>query len=191
MKCCQERSAQLMEYSEGSLPAEQEAELEMHLSDCSCCRDELGSLRRLEAQLRAFPLVGEPIGFRSSVMSRITATQAASIPVAYRRVDPALVAGLGVLLLGIAALLAGAGDASTWEFIFDGGYWLDLTGQVAAAGWGVVGGAVGFAFSGLAQTVYADLAESAPVLAAAVLLAIFAIGPSELMSAVRLQSTDR
>ncbi len=190
MKCCQERSAQLMEYAAGNLSDPQAAELERHLSGCSCCREELQSWRLLEGQLRAFPLVDEPAGFKSAVMSRIAAeTLVARTPVAYMPVDPVLVGALGALLLGIAALLAGVGTGTT-ELSFDGGYWVDLAGQLGSSVWNLTVSAVGLALSGLAQAAFSDLMGALPVLTAAVLLAIFAIGPSELASALRLQSRE-
>ena len=189
MNCCQERSAQLMEYAEGSLPSAQAAELESHLSSCSCCRKELESWRRLEARLRAFPLVSEPAGLKSAVMNRIAETRTAAVPMASMPVDPMLAGALGALLLGMAALLAGVG-AGAWELSFDTGYWMDLASQVATSVWALAVNAGGLVLSGLTQTIYSDLMGAAPALAAALLLALFAIGPSELMSAVNLQSRE-
>lgn len=123
-------------------------------------------------------------------MGRIaTETQVARTPVAYMPVDPVLVGALGALLLGIAALLAGV-DAGATGLSFDAGYWLDLAGQLAASMWTLAVSSGAFALSSLARAVYSDLIGAAPVLTAALLLALFAIGPSELISALRLQSRE-
>lgn len=190
MKCCQERSAQIMEYAEGSLPSAQTADLERHLSSCVCCRQELASWRGLEERLRAFPLVAEPANFKLAVMSRIAETRSAPVPVAYRPVDPVMVGALGAVLLGVAALLAGAGGAGTWELSFSADYWLDLAHQLLASMGNVALEGMRLILNGVAESLYRDVAAAAPVLLTALLLALFALGPRELASALNLQSRE-
>ena len=108
---------------------------------------------------------------------------------AYMPVDPVLVGALGALLLGIATLLA-AVDAGTTELSFDAGYWLDLAGQLARSAWTLAVTAGGVALGSLAQAVYSDLMGAAPALAAAMLLALLVIGPSELVSTLSPQSRE-
>ncbi len=186
MECSQERSAQLMEYAEGSLPAAEAAELEMHLSGCSSCREELESWRQLEAHLRAFPLVAEPANFRAAVMGRMAEPRPA-IPVAYRPVDPVAALALGAVVLGLGVLFAGIGD---WEWQFDPSYWLDLATGLSAAGLDLARTLAVSLLTQFAETAYSSLTDSAPILMAALLLALFALGPAEIMSAVRLRSRE-
>jgi anti-sigma factor RsiW len=162
--------------------------MERHLSGCGSCREELEGWRRLESRLRAFPLVVEPASLKLAVMSRVAETRPAPVPVAYRPIDPVTVGALGVTLLGVAALLSGVG--SSWDLTFDAGYWLDLAGDLGASGWTLAGNAAGISLGSFAQAAYTNLLEAVPVLGAAVLLALFALGPSELMSAVRIQSHE-
>ena len=186
MECSLERSAQLMEYAEGSLPPAEVVELEMHLSSCASCRRELESWRRLEGQLRDFPLVAEPRGFTAAVMSRVAQPSPAA-SAGYRPADPVAALALGALLLGIGALLSGV---SGWEWQFDLSYLVEIAWQFAGTASAVVIGIAGQLLAGIARAVYAGLTDAAPVLMAALLLALFALGPSEIMSAVTARSRE-
>ena len=186
MECSQERSVQLMEYAEGSLPRTETAELEIHLSSCASCRQELESWRRLEARLRALPLVAEPRGFTAAVMSRVAQPRPA-VPIVYRPVDPMAALALGAVLLGFGTLLSGFSD---WEWQLDLSYLADLAQQLAGAALEIAIGVMGQLLAGLAQAVYAGLTDSAPVLMAALLLALFVLGPKEILSAVTARSRE-
>ena len=180
MQCSQERSAKLMEYVEGSLPTAEAAELEMHLSGCASCREELESWRRLEAQLQDFPLVAEPANFTAAVMARVVVPRRAR-PVAYRPVDPMSALALGAVLIGLGTLLSGFAD---WQWQFDSSYWLDLALQLANPALDAATNAATQLLASFASAAYSSLTDSAPILMAALLLALFALGPSEIMSAV-------
>lgn len=178
MKCSEERSVQLMEYAGGMLPPAEVAVLEAHLSECSYCREELVGWRRLEAQLQALPLVAEPAGFKATVMSQVAQPQRA--PLVYRAVAPAAALSLGAALVGIGTILSLLSDARSLEWQFNAAYLAGLASDLLGTGLGAAGAAAGIVLTRLAAVVYSAVADSGPVLLAALLLAIFAIGPSEI-----------
>ncbi len=184
MKCSQDRSVQLMEYAEGTLPQENMADLEGHLSGCSFCREELEGWLRLEARLWAFPLAAEPAGFKAAVMGRVAESRRAQ-PVAYRPVEPAAALAFGAVLLAVGALLSGLADAGSWEWQFNAAYLVLLAHGVLQAGLDAVSAAGGLVLTSFLAAAYSNLVEAAPVLLTALLLAVFAIGPSEIAATLR------
>ena len=114
----------------------------------------------------------------------------AALPAAHTPMQAVLAGSIGTLLLGIAMLLAWV-DVSTLDLSFDAGYWLELGRSLGSATWTLAINAGGLALATMIQTVYGDLMGAAPALTAAVLLALFAIGPSELASTLRPQMGDR
>lgn len=186
MKCSQKRSVQLMEFAEGALSPEKAAELEEHLSECSCCQQELEEWHRLEARLRAFPLAAEPAGFKAAVMSRVTQPRRVQ-PVAYRAVDPAAALAFAAVLLGVGVFLSGLADAGSWELQFNAAYLAGLAQGILQAGIDAVSASASLMVASFVESAYSNLVESAPVLLTALLLAVFAIGPSEIAATLRPQ----
>lgn len=107
------------------------------------------------------------------------------------RGDAAFLGALGLVIFGLwialAPLLGGDGGG-TWEWRLDTSLWLELL-------LGAVGPWVAVALGHLAewaeqyaQMLYWNLLDSLPMLAAATLLAIFALGPAELARAFSFQA---
>ena len=124
------------------------------------------------------------------VMSRIAGMRTAALPAAHTPMQAALAGSMGTLLLGIAMLFAWV-DVSALDLSFDAAYWLELGRSLGFAAWTFALNASGLALASMIQGVYSDLMGAAPALAAALLLALFAIGPSEFASALRPQMGDR
>lgn len=96
---CRDVELLLQEYLDGYLLSSQREALEEHIRSCSSCRDLLGSLRRLDAQVEEIPEVAVPGGLGDSFVR--------SLPV-YREhpwrkmaVYPGLMAAAALLLAAL------------------------------------------------------------------------------------------
>jgi predicted anti-sigma-YlaC factor YlaD len=71
---CAKASRLLQLYLDGYLSSEQLRALELHLSGCSTCQQELFVLQRIEQSLRDFGTVVEPPDLTVNIMRRVAAT---------------------------------------------------------------------------------------------------------------------
>ncbi len=123
-------------------------------------------------------------------MSRVVAEpRRAPVPVAYRPVDPVAALALGAIVVGLGTFLSGGGDVAGWEWRFDLDYWQGLLNGAANTVLGLAEAAAGILLTNLAQAALSGLMESAPVLMAALLLALLALGPAEIARAFGPQRT--
>lgn len=77
---CAKASRLLQLYTDGYLSSEQLRALELHLSDCSTCQQELFSLQRIEQSLRNFGSVVEPLDLTVNIMRRVAFTPQVEYP---------------------------------------------------------------------------------------------------------------
>jgi len=93
-------------------------ELEVHLSDCERCREELARLRKLAELLAATPSPPVPVGFAGRVVerARLGAVPDSAVVHARRRIGRSLrVAASMALALAGGLLLGGYLGARTWS----------------------------------------------------------------------------
>jgi len=68
---CQRCREQLQEYLDGTLEADEQALVSVHVASCEACRRELDELRKLAALVGSLDEVPEPAGFLQAVRERI------------------------------------------------------------------------------------------------------------------------
>ena len=72
---CVKATRQLHFYLDQQLTLEEMRQLEMHISSCQSCRHELRLLEEIDATLKDFVLISEPVEFAANVMHRIALTE--------------------------------------------------------------------------------------------------------------------
>ncbi|HLG79001.1 MAG TPA: zf-HC2 domain-containing protein [Ktedonobacteraceae bacterium] len=106
---CAKATRQLQLYIDHQLTLKQLRELELHISGCSACHEELRSLEALETELKSLEMVIEPEHLTSDIMRRVARTPQCVERPAREVVDtpfpPSLVEVLCAALLATVAML--------------------------------------------------------------------------------------
>ncbi|MBN1579155.1 MAG: hypothetical protein JXA89_00525 [Anaerolineae bacterium] len=77
---CDSARGKLQQVLDNQLPAEEMQAIQLHVQNCTMCRNELALLCQVDDALATFPVRQEPAGLTARVMDHIRASKAAAQP---------------------------------------------------------------------------------------------------------------